>query len=206
MDRSEVRELHYIAPIANLKSIMEDGILCHNKAKEKHPTSIAAEAIQERRKKVVVPGRKRKLHDYTNLYFNARNAMMSKRRDLHKSLCVLQISNSILDEQDVVLSDMNASSDYVRFHQSPQGLVFLDSSLIYADDWRHPNAIEYYRRRSSVMAEVLVPRCVNPRFIIGVYVSCEETRNKVAEILSGSSLATQITVNGNLFFQEVQDG
>lgn len=127
MIRSEIKELHYITHIDNPSSIVQHGILSHNKAKKKQCQSVADPIIQERRSKVVVPGGM-KLPAYANLYFNARNPMMFKRKDIHKELIVVQIDPAILDEPKVVISDGNASSDYVRFYPSPEGLKYRNYS------------------------------------------------------------------------------
>ena len=70
MKLEELEELHYITPLANLRSIIERGILSHQKAEKIVHRSVAMDEIQERRKKVVVPGG-RPLHQYVNLYFHA---------------------------------------------------------------------------------------------------------------------------------------
>lgn len=129
MTRSDVKELHYISHIDNLVSIFKYGILCHNKAKKIKFKSVADEEVQKRREKVVIPGGRHKLHDYANLYFNARNPMMFKRKDMHKELAVLRIDSAILDKPDVIISDMNASSGHVRFYPSPEGLKHLNKNL-----------------------------------------------------------------------------
>jgi hypothetical protein len=67
--------LHYITPIANVPSILQRGILCHNQVKSLAHQSVAMPQIQQRRTKKSVPGG-RHLHDYANLYFDARNPML----------------------------------------------------------------------------------------------------------------------------------
>lgn len=200
MNRTDVKELHYITHIDNLKSILQNGILCYNKAKKIQCKSIADPEIQKRRNKVI-PGANRKLHDYVNLYFNARNPMMFKRKDIHKELAVLWVDSTILDETGVVISDRNASSDYARFYPSPGGLESLDGTLVYADDWRHEDTFQYWKRKSAVCAEVLVPNFVPPKFITGIYVSCAESNQKVVSLLAGTQISNKVGVKSNLFFQ-----
>jgi hypothetical protein len=203
MNRSDVKELYYITHIDNLKSIFQYGILCHLKAEKILYKSIADPEIQKRRNKVVIPGGKRKLHDYANLYFNARNPMMFKRKDIHKELAVLRIDSAILDEPDVVISNGNASSGYVGFYASPEGLRYLDRDLIFAEYWTDSNPIIAYRRKFAICAEVLVPDSIAPRVITGIYVSCEDTYQKVVELLKSLPFSGKILINPNLFFQEV---
>lgn len=202
MNRSDVKELYYIIHIDNLESILQRGIMCYNQAKKLKCKTIADEEIQKRREKVVIPGGKHKLHDYANLYFNARNPMMFKRKDEHKNLCILRINSSILDEPAVIISDKNASSGYVRFY-SLKDLDKLDANLIFAEDWRNGNTLQYWIKKSTTCAEVLVPDTVASKFIKGVYVSCKESYQKVCNLLKETPFANTMKVNPTLFFQEV---
>src|SRR4030067_1552830 len=129
-----VKELHCIMPIANTTSIMQHGILSHERAAKLKHYSVAMEEIQDRRDKVQVPGGMR-LHHYANLYFHARNPMMFKRKDQADSLCFLRVSRDVLALERVVLADQNASSDYVRF-LSPAQIRLINLDQVYADDWR----------------------------------------------------------------------
>ncbi len=205
MRRSAVRELHFICPIENLLSILQKGILCHNSAKELNPKSIAEPGVQDRRKSVVVPGVNKKLHEFVNLYLNARNPMMYKRKGLHASLCILSVTHEILDEPGVIITDMNASRQYVKFLEMPHGLSQLDKDLIYAKYWNHDDPIEKDRRIGLICAEVLVPRMVAPRFIQAIYVSCDRTRESIKRSLRGHLLAGKIVVRPYLFFLSGED-
>ena len=148
--------------------------------------------IQERRARVVVPGG-RPLHDYVNLYVCARNPMLFKRRDQHRKLCVLQISTRVLDLPGVVVTDGNASSEYVRFAAAPAGLEIVDSELTFAEYWTHQDQIEQWRRKRAKCAEVLVPDRVDPELILGAYVSS-------AEQLVRFDARFAVTVSEHLFF------
>jgi len=71
MNRNDLGELHYITPIGNVASIMSKGIFSHKRSKKIQHDSVAMQEIQDRRKKKVIPGGP-PLHDYVNLYLNAR--------------------------------------------------------------------------------------------------------------------------------------
>lgn len=81
MKRSELTELHYITPIANVPSILRQGILSHNRAKRVQHQSVAMNEIQDRRAKVTVPGGK-KLHEYVNLYSDKKPSLFQIGREL----------------------------------------------------------------------------------------------------------------------------
>ena len=201
MNRSDVEELHYICHVKNLVSICTNGILSHNEAKKKHPKSVADPIIQEKRKGVKVPGIFEELHNYANLYFNARNAMMYKILHLHESLCVIRVSTDVLDEPNVLITDRNASSKWRRFHEPKWGLAYLEKNLVFAQDWRHEDTYEYWRRKSSTCAEVLVPTMIPIRFFQGIYVSCDETKQKVVDLLNSIHINLPVVVNYGLFFR-----
>jgi hypothetical protein len=200
MTFDELEELHYITPLVNVKSIIQKGIFSHQKAEKIVHESVAMDEIQERRKKVVVPGG-RPLHQYVNLYFHARNPMMYKRKDLHIELSVIRISKNVLNLPRVVIADRNASSDYVLFTSAPDGLRIINKSLVYAKYWHHDDPIETFRHASIKCAEVLVPDRVSTDFIIGAYVSCEESKVRLYDIIKEIEPDFPIDVNPDLFFQ-----
>src|ERR1700692_2987960 len=101
MTLRDLVELHYITPLKNLPSILEEGILSHERAKKVKHESVAMQEIQDRRADVVLPNN-RKLHSYANVYFYARNKMMSKIRAQRRDLCVLRIAKEILHDPTAI--------------------------------------------------------------------------------------------------------
>ena len=55
MNRDEITELHFIAPIGNVPSIIQHGILSHRLAGRIDHHSVAMPEIQERRKNKQIP-------------------------------------------------------------------------------------------------------------------------------------------------------
>lgn len=124
--------------------------------------------------------------------------MMYKRAALHGTICVLRVSPAVLDLPGAIVTDQNAASGYALFAPSPGGLAFVDRAMVFADDWRHPgNLIAYYRHRSIKCAEVLVPDVVAPDFVLGAYVSCQES----GQMLSSDCPGLPATENRHLFFR-----
>jgi hypothetical protein len=195
LERSELTELYYIAPISNVPSMCQLGILSHRRASELTHESIAMKEIQNRRATAVVPGG-RPLHEYANLYICARNPMLFKRHRQREELCVLRISNDVLDLPGVVVTSGNASSDWVRFAAAPEGLRIVDQALVFAEHWTDKNHIVYYRKKSAKCAEVLIPDRVEPRFLKGVFVSSESSLTQLRHL--GIDLPAEI--NRHMFF------
>jgi hypothetical protein len=192
-----VTELHCIMPMANVTSVMEHGILSHERAGKLKHHSIALQPIQDRRDKTQVPGGL-KLHQYANLYFHARNPMMYKRLSEADSICVLRVTTKVLKIEGTVITDQNAAaSEYVRF-LGPHQWRELSFDDIFSKDWRHPgDAIAYYRHKARMCAEVLVPNRVEPKFIDGIYV----VDSAAAKRLAALGCEADISVNRVLFFR-----
>ncbi|EYR63127.1 hypothetical protein N866_02740 [Actinotalea ferrariae CF5-4] len=166
MERSRVIELHYMAPFENLPSIAEHGILSHVRAAELPHRSVALEDVQVRRDARMVP-QGRALHEYVNLYFDARNAMMYSRRS--DDLAVVRVSAAVLDLPGVVVTDGNAANNGTAFYPSPGGLSNLDEDRVFAEWWDHPDPWVKQERKRQRQAEVLVPDTVPPGLILGCY-------------------------------------
>lgn len=197
MRRNELDELHYIAHIDNIQSIERLGILSHRGAARVRHESVAKEAIQRRRAQKPVPGG-RPLHEYVNLYICARNKMLYLIQNRHRELCVLRINPDVIDLPGAIVADRNASSDHVRFEPAPRGLRLVDRNLVFAEYWTHPDdPIQEMRHGSIKCAEVLVPDRVAPGFIIGAYVSCDESLARFHALGVGFAA----TANPHLFFR-----
>jgi len=171
MNRSDITELHFITPIANVASIMEHGILSKNLSSKLSHYSVAMQEIQDRRKNKKIPNAG-ELHNYANLYFNAHNAMLSKLRGRNNEICILRVEHKVLDLQGVIIADQNASSNYARFYPVVDGLAAIDKNKLFAKYWTHPeNQYEEWAHKSIKCAEVFVPNKVEPKFICGAYVA-----------------------------------
>jgi hypothetical protein len=201
MDRHDLSELHYIAPIANLASIAALGILSHNRAARVAHEDVSNTEVQDRRKGKLVPdtrrSKPRELHDYANLYICGRNPMMYVRRERHHELVLLRVSCDVLDLDEAVIADGNASSNYTGFHSPLVGFAAIDAAITFAGDPTHPNLYEFYDRKRRQCAEVLVPNCIPPENITGAYVSCEESRDECGDL----GVTWPLTLDPDKFFQ-----
>lgn len=122
---------------------------------------------------------------------------MYKRQGEVENLCILRVNKTVLDIPGTVITDQNASSNYVRF-LAPTAINQLPLDRIYAADWRHPDdQIAQFRHSSQKCAEVLVPQVIPPKYITGAYTVSEESR----EILAETGFLDPIEVNSDLFFR-----
>lgn len=167
--RSRVTELHYITPVANLGSIATHGVLSHNLAARLPHASVVSEPVQDRRAQMRIP-RGRPLHDYANLYFDARNAMMYTLKNGIVPLTVVRLHSAVLDLSGSIIADGNAASNDTIFLPSPSGLARLDEERVYAQSWDNLDYWTKVELKRARCAELLVPDRVEPRFMLGCYV------------------------------------
>jgi len=196
MNISDILELHYITYIENVPSIIQRGILSHTKARNIAIRDISDSGVQERRKKKKIPGINKKLHDYVNLYFDAHNPMLSKRRSENNDICVLRVNKAVLDIQGVIITDKNAARD-CWFKSVDEGLPLLNKDEVYATFWiYHDDPIREYKHAGIKCAEILVPNCVPSSYISGAYVANSIALNKLCAI---SNL--NVIIRRELFFR-----
>jgi hypothetical protein len=196
LNRQDITELHFITAIDNVPSILEHGVLSNRRAAQLAHTSVAMEEVQDRRREKRIPGAGL-LHEYANLYFDAHNPMLSKRRNRNDTICVLRIDQAVLDEPGVIVADRNAASDYVRFYTTATGIEALDKALVFARFWTNADdPYEAMRLKSIKCAEVLVPDSVSPDLLIGAYVANQRALGAF------EALGTQlpVVINGAMFF------
>lgn len=171
MRREDVGELFLIAPVANIASILDLGVLSHTQAAHVPHGSVALASVQERRERVRVSPT-RMLHDHANLYICARNPtmyyiVMHNRID---DVCLLRISPDVLDLPNVVVTDRNAASGGMsRFDPPAVGLPLIDFEVVHAEYWTHPDPAATWDHSRRKCAEVLVPDRVEPSLILGAY-------------------------------------
>jgi ssDNA thymidine ADP-ribosyltransferase, DarT len=197
MERSRVRELHYITDIANVPSILEHGILSHRLVERligPHVT-VASQEVQARRagKRVWTGRSARALHDYANLYLDARNAMLyTLLRNRRGDLTVLAVDPEVLDLAGVLVTDRNAASA-ARIRPAAEGVEALDEAAVLATWWEDLDA------KQRRMAEVLVPDRVPPELVRLAHVPDRAALTRLQARLGDRQL--MIRVNRRLFFR-----
>jgi hypothetical protein len=189
MNINDIEQLYYITHIANLPSILHKGILSFNKADKIGHKSIAEQGVQARRENKKIPGTNTHLHDYANLYFDAHNPMLSARRHLNDSICILIISKYVLELSGIIITDQNASRA-CRFMTLDDGLPLLSKEEIFAQFWiNRDDPMKEYRLKGVKCAEVLVPVKVDVSLITGAYVANDTVLRLFQQI---SSLPVEI--------------
>lgn len=199
MRQLDIRELFYITHIKNIPSILEKGILSHERIETErvHPTPIYDKDIVNSRKWKTTPDGK-SLWFYANLFFQPRNPMMY--RVVHEigkaNLAVVGINKKVLFQPGVFITDGNAANEPTQFYVQSAGLKMLQQqwAVVQKEWW---NNLDGSKRR--IMAECLVPDFINVEHIRSIYVACENAQASVKDIVGHHPIS--IVPEPNMFFQ-----
>lgn len=196
LDKTKRQSVYNIQSIDNIPSIIRHGILSYNRAAVLEHKSIAMSDVQSRRDNILIPDGG-SLHDYASAYFDPRNPMLYKRKNMAESLCVLAISSTILDINRTIVSDGNAASGYSRFYSPEEGISKLDFAIIYDKWWLDNDLCEQLRRKRIKCAEILVPDVISYEYIVGAIVVNEQVQRKLAR----QNFQKDIVIDHQIFFQ-----
>ena len=128
----------------NLESVLRNGLLSHNAAYAKGLIvhDISMPEVQEIRKKKSANayGSSYNLHDLVSFYFNSRNPMMYKRKNVQQELFVILIDIDIIKNKNTdpvfaIFSDGNAGSKETDFFTGENNLASVDFNMVFADSW-----------------------------------------------------------------------
>ena len=192
-------ELYYITHIDNLQSILEQGILSHERVTqlELGYTSIYNKEVVSRRKNISTPAEISLWH-YANLYFQPRNPMMysvlsAKEKE---SFVVISVSKEVLHEHGVFIADGNAANNATQFHRLSEGLTILGGQweIIRSEWWN-----EGVGSKRKIMAECLVPAQIRSDLIRTLYVVDITAKERVEKIVGSRQI--NVVPEPHMFFE-----
>ena len=201
MPKLDIRNLYYVTHVDNLPSILEKGILSHERIEEErvqHARIYNTDIVNKRGEKNT-PDQK-SLWSYANLYFQPRNPMMYRvvheKEKRAKDLAVVSVLIKVLQTPGVFITDGNAANDPTQFYTPTDGLKMIGQQwkIVQSEWW---NNLDGSKRK--IMAECLVPHTVDKELINSIYVADEETRSRLSTIVGNRSIS--IIPEPKMFFQ-----
>ena len=199
MRKPDIRELYYITHRDNLPSILELGILSHDRIQEKGVkfTPVYDEDIVSGRQLKSTPD-SNSLWSYANLYFQPRNPMMYRIVHERKpeDLAVVGINKNVMSENENFITDGNAASAQTQFYRTSEGLKILRRqwSIIQNDWWNNSDG-----SKRKIMAECLLPNQVQPADIHSIYLADNTTGDAVRAIVGNRRI--EVSSEPGMFFQ-----
>ena len=200
-------ELYYITVIDHFQSILERGILPHEIVAPLETqgvleyTSIADKEVVNRRKTKLTPAGISLWH-YVGLYFQPRNPMMYKvvrtGGNLYidvKDFVIIGVSNEVLHEQGVFITDGNAASNSTQFYCLTDGLAVLREQWgIIQSKWWYENP----DGKRKIMAECLVPNQVKPELFRSLFVADSATEHHMKQTVGKRPIS--VVPKAHMFF------
>ena len=203
---NDIQELYYITDIENVSSILDKGILSHNDVKNIPHVDISNKTIQSLRgsktielddnNKTALP-----LWSFVCLFAQPHNAMMYVSRGKH--ICVIRIDKTILERDDIFISDRNASCHNAKFMRAKHWSLTDETARCLYSRYSLPkssNAIDANDYKSIRQLEILCPKKVTRDYILGFFVKQKEDMQTLLNIAKDKLSSLSITVNANIFF------
>lgn len=196
--------LYYITHIDNVISILQRGILSHRQIAQgdiNFTPIYDSEIISNRQQRKVDDDRV--LWDFANLYFQPRNAMLYRvmREKSQKKIAILLISPNLLNRKDIYITNGNAASSTSEIFPSEKGrqVAAIIRAQIDQEWWTDSDG-----SKRKIMAECLVPGCVSPDLIRGIYVANDPDKAELEQriVQAASNIkSVPVTVEPKIFFQ-----
>ena len=189
-----IQYFYHLTHFSNLSSIIENGLLSHNKAHRKNyvKTDISDLGVNYRRnRKELIYNNN--LHDYVPLYFNPRNPMLFRRLALEDDIIILTINLAVLESNIFLFTDGNAASNQTNIYSKLKNMNNLDWRCINDRYWN-----QYIDGKRKKCSEMLIYDKVNVEYINAVYCNNIYTKKKVSQLLKHSDI--NVIINQELFF------
>jgi len=202
MLRGHIGPLFYITHIDNLASILQRGILSHQRIEEEdipYTTVYDKEIVANRGAMRTPDGRS--LWRFANLYFQPRNPMLY--RVLHEKpvddIVILAVQPDIVSRPDIFISTGNAAHSRSDILPAREGVKRIPDIRRDVDiDWW----TEADGSKRRIMAECLVPDVVPARLIRMIYVPSHEAAARVQAVAEPGDL--DVVPDPRMFFEPFQ--
>lgn len=135
LNQLDISYLYHMTHKNNLENILQNGLLSHTLARAGlNQVDIADNQVNARRERRETI-HNRSIHDYVPLYFNPKNPMLFKRRDIQDDILILAIDRNLILNQNSIFTDGNAASHGTRFFNSIAQLQQLNWRCIKGEYW-----------------------------------------------------------------------
>jgi tetratricopeptide (TPR) repeat protein len=180
-----IQYLYHMTHKSNLGNILQNGLLSHNTAHSRGltKTDISDEKVNRRRNTV---------HGFVPFYFNPKNPMLYKRRNIQSEIIILCIDRNLL-QKELKFTDGNAASSSTKFYSNIKDLEKLNWSIINSEYWS--DFVDGKRIRCS---EILIPNEVKTDSIEKIYCNNSETEDYIKDKVRGFEI--EVAVNQDFYF------
>lgn len=158
--------IEHIIHHTNLDNVFLHGIMSHNKAYENGfiQRDISMDEVQARRhmRRIRVLDKRYFVHDFVSFYFNSKNPMLYRRKDIQDELVIILINADIIlktpdksPDQWAIYSNGNAASKATKFYYG-NSLPAVPLDLIFSGSWNDPDEEIKSENKRKMCSEVLI--------------------------------------------------
>jgi hypothetical protein len=179
LDNFKIDYIYHMTDVANLSNILQFGLLSHNEAHSKglNKKDIALQDVNQRRaNKKPINGIS--LHDYVPMYFNPKNPMLYRRKQIQDSIVILAIDRRLIYQNESIFSDGNAASDSTRFYNNISDLIKLNWQCIRHEYWN-----DFVDGKRIKCAETLTHPRIPLKYVRKIHCNSIQTKNMVDRIM-----------------------
>jgi hypothetical protein len=153
--------LEHMFHYSNLENILKYGILSHNEAYKNGliRNDISDNEVQNIRKSKRDTIYNRSLHDYASFYFNSKNPMLYKRKDIQDEILIALADIDILNHTSSIFTDGNAANynpNPTNFFQGINNLNKIPFATVFADSWNDDDNEMKKEKKRIKCAEALI--------------------------------------------------
>lgn len=196
LENYKIEYVFHMTEVSNLKNILEYGLLSHNEAHSKglNKTDIALQDVNQRRanKKPIY---EISLHDYVPMYFNPKNPMLYRRKQIQNNIVILAIDRRVIYQNKSIFSDGNAASDATKFYNNLSDLVRLNWQCIHNEYWT-----DYVDGKRIKCAETLAHPKIPIKYVKKIHCNSIQTKNIVDKMVS-MERPFRVELNSKYFFR-----
>lgn len=189
LDNLGVEYIYHMTHISNLNSILKYGLFSHSNSYKKY--DISDNEVNDRRSRRE-PLYGKPIHEYVPFYFNPKNAMLYRRKNIQNDIVILKVKRDLIVQKDSLFTDGNAASNGTKFLKDIAKLDSLAWDCINDTNW-----CSHVDGRRTRMAEVLVPNFVSVANIEQIVCSNRYTKSQVDTITQEPSFCI---VNNKFYF------
>jgi hypothetical protein len=196
LDNYKIDYVFHMTEVSNLKNILQYGLLSHNEAHSKgfNKTDIALQDVNQRRaNKRPIHGIS--LHDYVPMYFNPKNPMLYRRKQIQDNIVILAIDRRVIYQNKSIFSDGNAASDATKFYNKLSDLVRLNWQCIRNEYWN-----DYVDGKRIKCAETLTHPKIPVKYVKKIHCNSIQTKNIVDKMVSIEK-PFRVQLNSKYFFR-----
>jgi hypothetical protein len=196
LDNYKIDYIFHMTEVSNLKNILQYGLLSHNDAHTKgfNKTDIALQDVNQRRaNKRPIHGIS--LHDYVPMYFNPKNPMLYRRKQIQDNIVILAIDRRVIYQNKSIFSDGNAASDATKFYNNLSDLVRLNWQCIRNEYWN-----DYVDGKRIKCAETLIRPKIPVKYVKKIHCNSIQTKNTVDKMVSIEK-PFRVELNSKYFFR-----